>query len=315
MNNERATFFIKYEGPILEDNEMDIKELAPALLAVADLFEEANSVLNKGTAKITVGVKGSFKSGSFGIDFSVVQDIYQHIINFINQEEVITALLILQILGLDVLSVGKGLIPLLKKIGRRKITAIKNENEREVSIILTNEDGNLEEITTQRNVFLLFKNIRIRNSIEKIISEPLSKEGIDKFIIVDKTKQESLVISKEEKDYFVAPNVSDEFLGETVTDAFLQIVNLAFRNENKWRFSRGENTFYASIEDQEFLNRVENNERFSKNDILQVRLRLREYLSDNGIRIDYCIEKVLDHRSAARQLSLPFDNGMKDTSG
>jgi len=310
MVNERATFYIKYDGPALEDNEMDIKELAPSLIAVADLFEEANMILNRGTTKITVSVKGSFKSGSFGIDFSVIQDIYQQVIQFFNRDGIVTAAIILQLLGFDALSISKGLLHLIKKIGKRKIKSIKTDkNEREVSIIVTNDNGALEEIKTPKNVFLLFRNYKIRKAVEQIISDPLSKDGINKFVIVDSDESKSVEIKKADKDLYYAPDIEDELLGETVTNAFLQIVSLSFKKDNKWRFSRGESTFFATLEDKDFLEQIENNEaRFSKDDILQVRLRIKEYLTDRGISTEYFIEQVIEHRSASRQLQLPMDN-------
>jgi hypothetical protein len=40
---------------------MDVRELAPALVAIADMIEGAHDVLNPGGGKINVHVKGTFK--------------------------------------------------------------------------------------------------------------------------------------------------------------------------------------------------------------------------------------------------------------
>jgi hypothetical protein len=109
---DTANFQVVYGGPALEANEMDVRDLAPALVAVADLLEEANLIINGGGTKISVNVHGSFRSGSFGIDFKLIQDIFQNVMGFFNSEGVTGASNLLSLLGLK--DVGKGLIGLLK---------------------------------------------------------------------------------------------------------------------------------------------------------------------------------------------------------
>ena len=75
--SKKKIFYVVYDGPALASHEMDVRELAPALLAFSSLFEEANSILNRDRAKITLNVKGSFKVGCFGFELSVVQDTLQ----------------------------------------------------------------------------------------------------------------------------------------------------------------------------------------------------------------------------------------------
>ena len=43
----RENFQISYDGPALSVNEMNIKDLAPALLSLGELFEEANEIITK----------------------------------------------------------------------------------------------------------------------------------------------------------------------------------------------------------------------------------------------------------------------------
>lgn len=69
-----SNFRLTYDGPALESSEMDVRELAPALLAAGDLLDAATRALNGERAKPQINVRGSFKVGSFGIDFTLVAD-------------------------------------------------------------------------------------------------------------------------------------------------------------------------------------------------------------------------------------------------
>src|SRR5690606_6815674 len=68
---EHARFHLVYDGPALVQHQMDVRALAPALLAMSDLVERANELLNGDNAKVSVNVNASFKSGSFGIDLEL----------------------------------------------------------------------------------------------------------------------------------------------------------------------------------------------------------------------------------------------------
>jgi hypothetical protein len=63
-----ANFQIVYDVPALDNHEMDVNDLAPALLAIGGLMEEVGNALQGDKFKITVSVKGSFKTGCFGVE-------------------------------------------------------------------------------------------------------------------------------------------------------------------------------------------------------------------------------------------------------
>lgn len=64
---------IAYNGPAIENGEMDVRDLAPALIAFADLVESVNNVL-KGEQKIKVMLnQDSLQRGSFDITFILIR--------------------------------------------------------------------------------------------------------------------------------------------------------------------------------------------------------------------------------------------------
>lgn len=312
---DTAKFEIIYAGPALENNEMDIRELAPALIAVADLLEEANVLINGGGSKINVNVHGSFKSGSFGIDFTVIHNVFQNVISMFNSEGFSAASNLLSLLGLK--DIGKGLIWLLQKLRKDKIKKIENVDDNRVRITITRsvtDKKTFEEtINVDKKVIDLYKSKRIRDALAKVISEPLSRDSIVEFRTSAEGSNETIILGKEEKEFFETPLLGDEILGETITEAFLQVVLLSFKEDNKWKFSRGELVFFASIEDPEFLAKIDHNEiNFSKDDILKVKLKAKDILTGKGIRSEYTVVEVLEHRTAARQLLLPMEGDHDD---
>src|ERR1700710_1861288 len=76
-NPER--FHVVYDGPALTEHRMDVRDLAPALVAFADLFTAANKEVNGDAADVRVQVNASFKAGSFGIDLVATQHLLSQI--------------------------------------------------------------------------------------------------------------------------------------------------------------------------------------------------------------------------------------------
>ncbi len=53
----------------------------------------------------------------------------------------------------------------------------------------------------------------------------------------------------------------------------LNIISLSFKDKNKWYVNDCQSSFYTTIEDLDFLRRVDENEEFRKGDILRVLIR------------------------------------------
>lgn len=96
----KAKFNVLYDGVALENSEMDVKDLAPALLALGSLLEEINYVINKDKAKVAVNVKASFKTGCFGIELDTIVSLLQQAHSLFSDQKVATAKELLEWAGL-----------------------------------------------------------------------------------------------------------------------------------------------------------------------------------------------------------------------
>ncbi len=303
----RENFNISYDGPALVSHEMDIKELAPALLSLGELFEEANKVLNGDRVKVSVNIKAT-SPGSLDISFALVQDILEATKNLFASDEVSAIVNAKELLGL--LFVGcPGGIGLFKLIIWLKNRSIKNVVKIEDGRFkLTTEDGEIQY--TNEKEIKLFGLINIRKKIESVV-KPLKRDGIDKIKITNICDGQVLEsqVDKDSVNYFDAPKIDEEIIDEKEIEMSLQIVNLSFQKDGKWRFSDGNSSFFADVIDENFNNKIEGNEKvFAKDDLLKVIAIRRQSLSNGSIKTDYVIKNVLEHRSAAVQIKLPFSN-------
>lgn len=296
-----AALQIVYDGPALATHEMEVRDLAPALLALGELFEEANSTLNGRKTKISVHVKGSFKTGCFGIDLAVTQSILQQAQDFFAGSPVMAALNLITILGLAKGS-ATGVFQLVKWVRGREISAVEVMDNGKVKVFC---DQDMFE--TEQEVIALFRNWKLRKAFQDVVYTPLEKPGIEYFAVREPNQADFAVATRSDSASFIAPAQEEEPIEESTRDVSLQLVNVAFRDDHKWRFYDGSSTFYASILDDEFLNRVENNEEhFSKGDILRVKLNEKKTLVGDNLRNEYRILKVMDHRRSGTQLRLPI---------
>lgn len=294
-------FTIYFDGPALQTGEMDVRELAPALLALGDLFDRTNQVVNKGRASVALNVR-RFPSGSFGVELSVVQTIIDQVRALFADYSLSDAADLAALLGF-IGGTSKGLFWLIK---RSKGKAPKKAVKLESGSVRLEFEGFSEEV--EPSLVELYRDLATRSAAEQVL-KPLGVDGVTQF----KVEYNQIItqkISKEEAAYFEAPTIEDEKLQEDTTTRVLAIISLTFKDDRKWRFTDGDNEFWAIISDSAFLNMVDQNAAtFCKGDRMTVKLKTTQWDTAKGLRKEYEILKVLEHKSAARQLKLPMESG------
>lgn len=298
---DMSDFRITYDGPALEASEMDVRELAPALLAIGDLLTASTQALCGDKVRPQVNVKGSFKTGSFGIDFVLATDLLTRVRDIFASDSataIANAGAILTALGFAANQSYKGLLHVIKWIRGRKIQRVETGRD---TAILHVEDDQLE---IELAVLTLLRDVAVREATERML-EPLSREGITTFY-AGTDEHVSATIRSEEIGWFSAPPAQDELLVDETRKMVFSIVSLAFKEDNKWRLHDGNSTISAAISDADFLHKVDTNQvNFAKGDVLVCDVRVRQWQSTGGAKTEYEVVRVIEHRTAARQIPLP----------
>jgi len=295
--NATVHFSIKYDGPALAAHQMDVRELAPALIALSNLLEEANKTAYPDSSEVRVQVKGNFKGGSFGVDFIALQTIGQQIVSMLSGPGATAAANLSGILqGLGLLGGGAvGLIGLIKWLNGRKPTAIIKTGDFEVFEIHTSEEVETFEIdlVTAR----LFRSRIVKQALARVL-RPLEQDGIDVFASGLDGVTQNVVTKAELPAFMEAAQEADVVSDITSERILLQVESAVFKDGNKWRLSDGSNTFFATISDDQFIARVESgSERFGKGDLLVVNLRRVQSITDAGLKTEMTVEKVIEHKA------------------
>jgi hypothetical protein len=302
INMSSATITIAYDGPALRDHAMDVRDLAPAMLGLGQLFDAANSALNGDNAQIKVRVKAT-EPGCFQITFEVIQTLGKHLIALLAGPTVTAAANLVGLLvGVPAGTIGLiGLIRFLKGGKFDKVDSLPAGMVR-----LTIGD---EHIDIPLALLRLYQDVAVRTATQKVIEEPLKRDGMESFEVREHLRV-IVRITRKEAPYFAKPNVPDATLVDDIRRSAFSIISLAFKEDNKWRLNDGANAISATIEDEDFLSRVDANQiAFSKGDILICDVRVLQKQTDAGLKTEYTVVRVVEHRPAVRQLPLPLQGG------
>jgi hypothetical protein len=292
-------FHIIFDGPALETHEMNVRDLAPALLAVSDIYDEINRVAFGSRYRVGVNVRASFKTGSFLTELAVHA---ANILELFKDDTVQAACLMMQMFGVPSLaSLIKGILPFIRWVRRRKITAVIELGNGNVRVEVAGDS-----IEVEKAVIALYQSSKLRKGFEDLVARPLEKDGIETIGFGDAEAKTFVSIPREEAPWFIADEPEDEPMGVSTRRAHLQIISPCFQEGNKWRFSDGSVSFHAEIRDQMFLTKVMRGETaFAKGDILDVEMTEAQTLTAKGLSTERFIEKVYGHRNPTRQYLLP----------
>jgi hypothetical protein len=285
---------ISYVGPALDSHSMDVRQLAPSLLALADLFTIAHNSVGQPLALPPALEVHAQRGGSFIVDLWLsMQESSGTLVEALNGRHATAAGTALG-LGSPVIGALIWTRNRLRK-GREK-TVAEIEPGR---IRITWADGTHVEAPVEAQN--LVASMDFTRAAARVF-EPLRREGIDEVELRQRGSGRggSVKVVRDDLPAFNTLDDDEKLLSDNTRVVVIRVENLAFKPGNKWRVNDGSASIWVTVDDLQFLQRMgERTESFADGDSFVVRMRDRQFQSlANGIRVEHSIEEVIEHRSA-----------------
>ncbi len=282
MPEEILMSFVAYDGEALRSGEMDVRDLAPALMGLGDMVRDTNRVLNGDRADVSVKVRSDFRTGSFGFVIRIIRTLSEHSSLF-DRGALTDALALAKILGLA--AVGekpKGYSEVVENVFElaKFLAGVAPKERKSVDANhteITNEAGGT--VIVNNGTMIVYEDRAVRADMKRVV-QPLTVPGIDTF----ETRGEPAgvpieTITKDEARLVSAPFQEPLQLAaiepakpevETHSTGLFQIASLDWKDGNKWRLDAGQGEFWAEITDHVWLGRVHRREvLFGEGDVLK----------------------------------------------
>ncbi len=283
MMHMETRLSLRYTGPAVDDGLMDVYQASANMIAFSEFMVAAVKASYGEAAEARANVAG-FGRGSFITDlvFNVAGPAATMFTAFTPEQ---------------LLSVLKESFALWKHL---KGSPPKETVQSGQWISVTNNSGQV--IQVQSSTINLVFSEKGADAAGRFVKDAIGQAGVTS---IDITAQGTSIaqVDESEAPYFV-PVAKESPVSENIVTMALILVAPVFQDGNKWRFNDGAATFPAAVEDESFLARVNNGERFGKGDVLTVELRITQTRTANRYSVERAVQRVIEHREAAQQQTL-----------
>jgi len=272
---------IRYDGPALAGHEMDVQDLAPALLALADIIQIANKKFNGDGADMRVLVNADVEQRCFQIDLSLVQSVVEKAKGFFADDGVKSAVEIARDIGI-VAGSALSLFKLIKWLSGRGESGTKFQVTNEGGMT-TLVDGKGNNVTVNQNVFLLASDPQVLERVKKVV-QPLQKPGYDTLSFVDGEEIVDTLTTEDARRANDLPNTVLDSSHEDTSNirGHIRIKSAQYEGAAKWSVMWGGRSIDVTMEPN-FVRGFQNNEiEAPPNTVLDVEMEQKIALDEHG---------------------------------
>jgi hypothetical protein len=291
---------ISYAGTALESNSMDVRQLAPSLLALADLFVVAHNRVGSPLELPPALEITAQRDGSLVVDMWLAwAEQRQTLIGIMSSDGASAAANTAELAAVVI----AGLRWIVKRDqvgGEQSVEPIAPDQIR-----VKWADGTEIEAPVQAQQ--LIENMDFRR-ISGRVFEPLRQQGIDEIDL--RSGNRHAIVHRENLRAFNAPPEDPNLISDNTRVVTIRVETLGMNPGNKWRVNDGSGSVWVSINDLGFVDKmVSGEERFAPSDVLVVEMRDRQFRDGgSGFVMERSIERVLEHRITPSPDELPFDD-------
>lgn len=290
-------FDVTFDGPALDEHRIDVRELAPALLGLADAFQAAQSELAPDARRANLEIKAQ-REGSFAIDLVLNTNLVEHALNFLTGRHA------------TAVANGGGILALVL-VAWEKLLWLRNrsyttEDLADGHVRLTTADG--DSIVLSAATLQLLQSHDFRAQSDKFVA-PLQRDGIDSISVDSPVADAPRVVVTKANARSLAPAESPEtVVTDNTVEQVVTVESVPFREDLVWRFWDGQSSITATMQDLGFRDRIRRRAvQFGEGDKLRADVRTVQTEDAAGkLSTTRSVVRVIDHIPGPTQGSL-FD--------
>ena len=284
----RSVFSVTYEGEALQNNTIRVRDLAPALMAMDDLFQRANVLLNGDNTSAALNIRAQ-SPGSYEVEFML--EVFPLAVGILGSEGLTSAANLVRLLfG----SQHGGLFTLLKLLRGQSPNVVGSSEDRLIIEYESTRDGETDyrRVEASGSALRLLEDTEVRRTAFGTL-KPLNRSGINQMAIREGNEEIELIV-EEDLPSFSIPS-QEGFIREDISRQFLTVATVRLTQKSRrWQFNDGSKNNWYTMRDEEFIALVAGGGlSFTAGDVFDCDVRrIQSWTSKGALKTEFEISRV-----------------------